>query len=191
MGQLLFLAAAGAWAALEAYLHVFRRGSGAIQGSGRRAERLSKSVMLVVFAFAGFGARILTPDFATAFRLSFTPVRWVGTALLLASIPLRMLSVVQLGPAYSVDLQVRPGQPLVTRGLYRFVRHPGYLSLIVAFAGVGLAFWHWLATPLCLLLPPGVLVWRLRLEERLLESAYGGEYRAWAGRTKRLVPFVW
>lgn len=191
MGQLLFLAAAGAWAALEAYLHLFRRGNGAIHGSARMAERLSKSVMLAVFAFAGFGARILTPDFAPAFRLPFTPVRWAGDALLLASIPLRILSAVQLGPAYSVDLQVRPGQPLVTRGLYRFVRHPGYLSLIVAFAGVGLAFWNWLATPLCFLLPPGVLVWRMSLEERILENAYGEEYRAWARRTRRLVPFVW
>jgi protein-S-isoprenylcysteine O-methyltransferase Ste14 len=192
MGQILFLVAAGEWAVLEIYLHVFRRGGAAPDGSGRSgvAERLSKLVMLAVFAFAGFGARILTPDFAAGFRLPFTPVRWAGAALVLASVPLRILSVVQLGGGYSVDLGVHPGQPLVTTGLYQFVRHPGYLSLIVAFTGVGLAFWHWLATPLCLLLPPGVLAWRIRLEERILERTYGEEYRAWARRTRRLVPFV-
>lgn len=192
MGQIFFLVAVGAWGVLEIYLHVFRRGGIAPGGYGRPGvvERLSKSVMLAAFAFAGFGARLLTPDFAAGFRLPFTPVRWVGATLVFASVPLRILSVVHLGGAYSVDLGVRPGQPLVTSGLYRFVRHPGYLSLIVAFAGVGLAFWHWLATPLCLLLPPGVLAWRMLLEERILERNYGEEYRAWARRTKRLVPFV-
>jgi protein-S-isoprenylcysteine O-methyltransferase len=184
-GQILFLAAVGAWAVMEIYLHAFRRSR--VPGSG---ERLSKFVMLAVFAVAGFGARLVTADFAAGFRRPFTPVRWAGALLVLASVALRIASVVKLGPAYSVDLGVAPGQRLVTTGLYRFIRHPGYLSLIVAFAGVALAFWHPVATPLCLVLPPAVIAWRIRLEEGFLERAYGEEYRSWARRTKRLVPFV-
>jgi protein-S-isoprenylcysteine O-methyltransferase len=176
----------GAWAALEVFLHVFRRNS--VPASP--GERLSKWVMLAAFAAAGFGARIVSPDFAAGFRKPFTPVRYAGTVLVLASVTLRLVSIVHLGPAYSVDLGVTPGQRLVTRGLYRYLRHPGYLSLILAFIGVGLAFWHRVATPLCLLLPPAAIAWRIRLEERLLERTYGDAYRQWARRTKRLVPFV-
>jgi protein-S-isoprenylcysteine O-methyltransferase Ste14 len=185
-GQILFLAAVGAWAVVELYLHVFRRGR-VPPGSG---ERLSRYVMLAVFAVAGFGARIVSPGFAAGFRQPFTPVRWAGALFVLASVVLRILSVVQHGPAYTVDLGVAPGQRLVTNGLYRLIRHPGYLSLIVAFAGLALAFWHPVATPLCLVLPPVVVAWRIGLEEKFLERAYGEEYHAWARRTKRLVPFV-
>lgn len=185
-GQVLFFAAVGAWAALEIWLHVFRRGR-LPAGSG---ERLSRFVMLAVFAIAGFGARLMSADFAAGFRRPFTPVRWAGSLLVLASVALRIVSVLQLGPAYSVDLGVAPGQRLVTAGLYRVIRHAGYLSLIVAFAGLALTFWHPVATTLCLTLPPAVIAWRIRLEEGLLERAYGEEYRAWARRTKRLIPFV-
>ena len=183
-GQIAFGVAVLAWAGLEIFLHLFynrrvREGN---------AERLSKYVMLAVFAFAGFGARLATRDFAAGFRAPFTPVRWVGVALILASVALRTVCVAQLGGCYSVNLSVRPGQPLVTTGLYRLVRHPGYLAIMIGFVGLGLSFAHWLATPLCLILPPAVLAWRMRLEERLLEQAYGEEYRSWARRTRRLIP---
>jgi protein-S-isoprenylcysteine O-methyltransferase Ste14 len=183
-GQIVFGIAVLAWAGLEILLHLFynrrvREGN---------AEKLSKYVMLVVFAFACFGARLATPDFAAGFRAPFTPVRWVGTVLILASVVLRTASVAQLGGSYSVNLGVRAGQPLVTTGLYRLIRHPGYLAIIISFVGLGLSFAHWLATSLCLLLPPAVLAWRMGLEERMLEQAYGEEYRSWARRTRRLIP---
>ena len=185
-GQILFFVSVGAWAVVEIWLQAFRRG----RGAPGTVEKISKYVMLAVFAAAGFGARIVSPGFAAGFREPFTPVRWAGAIVVAASVALRLLSVVQLGPAYSVDLRVEPGRRLVTTGLYRFIRHPGYLSLIAAFAGVALAFWHPVATALCLALPPAVIAWRIRLEEAFLERAYGEEYRAWARRTKRLVPFV-
>jgi protein-S-isoprenylcysteine O-methyltransferase Ste14 len=106
MGQLLFLAAAGAWAALEACFHFFRRGKGAIHGSGRTAERLSKSVLLAVLSFAG----------------GQQEAQWSGQPM-------------------------PEGEP-----------HPGKGE---------------------------ELLWRMSLEERILENAYGEEYRAWARRTRR------
>lgn len=38
--------------------------------------------------------------------------------------------------------------------------------------------------------PSAVLAWRMGLEERMLEQAYGEEHRNWARRTRRLIPYL-
>ena len=61
-----------------------------------------------------------------------------------------------------------------------------WVGAVVIFSSVA----YWLATPLCLLLPPAVLAWRTGLEERMLEQAYREEYRNWARRTRPLIPYL-
>ena len=77
---------------------------------------------------------------------------------------------------------------LVTSGPYRFVRHPIY-------AGVGLFTWagacsHWSlpAALLAGLVSAGACI-RMLCEEKLVLARYP-EYRDYAARTHRLVPFV-
>lgn len=36
---------------------------------------------------------------------------------------------------------VRNDQRLVTTGLYRWIRHPGYLSCVISFFGISLVMW--------------------------------------------------
>jgi protein-S-isoprenylcysteine O-methyltransferase Ste14 len=77
---------------------------------------------------------------------------------------------------------------LVTSGPYRFIRHPIYTSAcLFTLAGalasptwIGLAWW----------VPIFVGSWiRLRTEETLLVGMYP-DYRDYAARTRRMVPFV-
>jgi protein-S-isoprenylcysteine O-methyltransferase Ste14 len=82
------------------------------------------------------------------------------------------------------------GQVLIDTGPYRCVRHPFYLGLLLFLAGLSL----WLesyAGLLALLLPGGLLVARIRVEERTLEDTLPG-YVDYTKRVRfRLVPFVW
>lgn len=71
---------------------------------------------------------------------------------------------------------------LVTRGPYRVVRHPLYLSTLLAAGGQALAAGTRGAAALWSLLAV-VLVWRARREERLLETAFGNEWRDYARRS--------
>lgn len=77
---------------------------------------------------------------------------------------------------------------LVTNGPYRYLRHPIYASILYfALAGI-LANWSMTAV-LCyglLCLGAGL---RILCEERLVIQQYP-EYSAYAGRTKRIIPFV-
>jgi protein-S-isoprenylcysteine O-methyltransferase Ste14 len=96
-----------------------------------------------------------------------------------------------LGKMWSVSLQLKEGHRLITTGIYRTLRHPMYS-----------AFWL-MALAQALLLPNWVaglsgfigfgLLFALRIgpEERMMEEAFGEEYRAYRSRTWRIIPYIY
>jgi protein-S-isoprenylcysteine O-methyltransferase Ste14 len=92
-----------------------------------------------------------------------------------------------LGDRFSGLVAIQPGHSLVTGGIYRIIRHPSYLGLLVNALGWGLAFRSGVGALLAVLLIPPVLA-RIGAEERFLLSQFGAEYRAYCARTSRLIP---
>ncbi|GES41158.1 isoprenylcysteine carboxyl methyltransferase [Rhizobium dioscoreae] len=89
-----------------------------------------------------------------------------------------------------VRLQRERGQHVISNGPYAYVRHPGYVSAILVFAGLALALGSWWA-----LIPAawasGVLILRTSWEDALLKAELEG-YADYAGRVRfRLLPGVW
>lgn len=77
---------------------------------------------------------------------------------------------------------------IVSSGPYRWLRHPIYAAILL-FASAGVASRpSWAAAGLGALLLAGALV-RALAEEKLLVERYP-EYRDYARRTRRFVPFV-
>jgi protein-S-isoprenylcysteine O-methyltransferase Ste14 len=82
---------------------------------------------------------------------------------------------------------IQPGHALVTTGVYGVIRHPSYLGLLINSLGWALAFRSGVGVLLTALLIPPLLA-RIRAEETLLHSQFGGEYDAYRSRTWRLIP---
>jgi protein-S-isoprenylcysteine O-methyltransferase Ste14 len=163
-------------------------------GGVRRGVRedLSNRWVLPVFGLVGVAAGIVP---ALTDRLGFWTlggegVRWVGVAIYGLGCVLRIAPVFVLGDRFSGLVAIQPGHRLETRGLYAVIRNPSYLGLIILLVGWSLTFRSLLGVALtALVLPP--LAARMASEERLLESEFGDEYRAYKARTWRLVPRVY
>ena len=92
--------------------------------------------------------------------------------------------------ALVVKVQEERGQSVVSTGPYRYVRHPMYASMFLFFPGSALLLGSWWGLMLCTVLL-GLLVWRIPLEERMLENGLAG-YDEYARKVRyRLIPRVW
>ena len=117
-------------------------------------------------------------------------VRWTGVVVFAVGGALRIWPVHVLGDRFSGLVAIQAGHTLVKSGLYRYIRHPSYLGLLVNSLGWDLAFRSGLGVLLTALLIP-VLVARIRSEETLLRSYFGQEYDAYCRQTSRLIPWVY
>jgi len=114
-------------------------------------------------------------------------LRWLGVVVFAVGSVLRLWPVFVLGDRFSGLVAIQPGHRLATEGIYRRIRHPSYLGLLLGSLGWALAFRSAIGVGLvALLLPP--LLARITAEERLLRDNFGAEYEAYRARTARLIP---
>jgi protein-S-isoprenylcysteine O-methyltransferase Ste14 len=117
-------------------------------------------------------------------------VRWLGFVLFAVGGALRIAPVFVLGRRFSGLVAIQPDHELVTDGVYRLIRNPSYLGLLVNSLGWALAFRSGVGVALTLLMIVP-LVARMRSEELLLADRFGSEYEAYRARTWRLIPYVY
>jgi protein-S-isoprenylcysteine O-methyltransferase Ste14 len=117
-------------------------------------------------------------------------VRWLGVALFAIGGVLRLWPVFVLGNRFSGLVAIQEGHALVTDGIYRVVRNPSYLGLLLNALGWSLAFRSVAGIVLtALFIPP--LIARMIAEERLLLTTFGPAYEAYRARTWRLIPYLY
>ncbi len=81
---------------------------------------------------------------------------------------LRAWVLATLGPYWTTRVITVPDAPLVTRGPYRFVRHPNYLVVIGEIALLPLAFGQVTNAIVFSVLNGALLAWRIRVENAAL-----------------------
>ena len=115
-------------------------------------------------------------------------VAWPEGGLVLTTLAavLSIVCLVTLGKRFGVRPALRG---LVTGGPYRLVRHPLYLSYVIAAIGFNLQVWN-LATLLLVLLGWSAMVYRIVSEERVL--ARDASWRNYVASVPyRLIPGAW
>jgi len=104
----------------------------------------------------------------------------IGLGIAIAGFALSIVARIQLGPSFSVRAQATR---LVTTGLYSKFQHPIYLFRGIAILGLFIA-WGKLIPLLCFfLIYPAMQIPRARKEGKVLEQAFGEEYRRYKAST--------
>ena len=140
---------------------------------------------LAMFAAFSIAASVPTARLPHPFLLF-----WAGLVTIIAGSLLRRHCWRMLGTNFTGAVIVRPDQPVVDRGAYRYVRHPSYTAGAILFLGIGLALANWIG--LVVLMGTVLIVYgyRVSVEERALAATIGDPYRRYMSRTKRFVPFL-
>jgi protein-S-isoprenylcysteine O-methyltransferase Ste14 len=158
-------------------------------GAGEREDRSNRWV-IAALGVLGFLLAFIPAytDRKGLWMLDGDGIRWLGVVLFVAGGALRLWPVFVLGHRFSGLVAIQPGHSLQTAGLYRIIRHPSYLGLLVSTAGWAIAFRSAIGVLLtALMIIP--LVARIRSEEAMLQSQFGAEYDAYRARTAwRLFP---
>jgi len=160
----------------------------------RLARRDEGLVMMVALRLCGLAAwlgsllYLINPVWMEWAAIGLPPwLRLAGLPLGLVAVAWLFWMLRTLGPNLTDTVTVRAGATLVTRGPYRWVRHPMYagvamlelsLSLITANAFIAIA------GGLC----TAMLMLRTETEEAKLVERFGEAYREYARRTGRFLP---
>lgn len=165
--------------------------SGGGISTGEKEDRSNRWV-LAAFSVIGLMMSYFSAytDRVGFWTLDGDAMRWMGVGLCAAGGVLRIVPVYVLRNRFSGLVAIQPGHRLETRGIYRTVRNPSYLGLLISSLGWVLAFRSVVGVILTatLLVP---LVARIRSEERLLREHFGSEYETYCARTWRLLPGVY
>ena len=160
-------------------------------GNLSTGEREDRSNRWVIAALGILGLLIgylpALTDRLDVWTLDGDVVRWMGVVLFAAGGVLRIWPVFVLGRRFSGLVAIQPGHELVTDGIYRVIRNPSYLGLLVNALGWALAF----RSVVGVILTAGILVplvARMRSEEALLSARFGARYEAYRAHTWRLLP---
>jgi protein-S-isoprenylcysteine O-methyltransferase Ste14 len=117
-------------------------------------------------------------------------LRLIGVVLFTVGGVLRLWPVFVLGGRFSGLVAIQERHTLVMRGIYRRIRNPSYLDLLVNMLGWALTFRSGVGVLLTGLTIP-ILIARITSEERLLREHFGAEYDAYCARTWRLIPWIY
>jgi protein-S-isoprenylcysteine O-methyltransferase Ste14 len=178
-------------------LLVYLRIRGVYASRLRGVEKVHREIdlqekVLLVLVFVGCLVPplvyLFTPlvNFANYHQPAFAP--WLGTAVIVFSLWLFWRSHADLGPNWSISLELGKDHQLVTGGVYRLVRHPMYASIWLWSIAQALLLPNWLAGPSTLVPFAAMYFLRTPREERMMQARFGQAYADYMAGTGRLVP---
>ena len=179
---LVALALAGALAVVTLRLDFYPLRTGSVPiGNQSRQLGMLLLLSLVLLWFLPFADR------RGILKLTRNYWRYLGLLLCCLGVWVRVQALHAIGEQFSAYVTLQPNHRLVRDGIYSRIRHPLYLSLLLAPFGIALVFASYLALPILVTAAAFVLD-RVRKEERMLSEHFGPEFEDYRLRTGRLIP---
>ena len=123
------------------------------------------------------------------FSLSREIAKTIGFLLVGIGMTMVLYAALYVKGAFLGEVEPRL-KVLVKDGLYLMVRHPVYLGMTIALAGIPVALRSWvgLIGVLVLFLPSEI--YRVKLEEKALSNMFGGGWDNYAAQTGFILPLI-
>ena len=169
-----------------------RKGSVALSLKPQESDAGS-SLVLAVSSVIGLVGAIAAP-ILNHYQIGYwqnSTAAWMGIAIMLSGLALRYWAAKTLGAFYTRTLQTVEGQQIIQHGPYRIIRHPGYVGTLLLSIGAGLALSNWLV--IMISVPIGLFsqLYRINVEEKMLETTFSEAFETYRQKTWRLIPYLY
>ena len=167
------------------------------QSTGEKLDRTQEGVPMMI-AIRGVGILLWLSVFTFIInpaRMTWAAIplpaslRWSGAVLGVVAAIAELWILRSLGPNLTDTVVTRQVHTLVTRGPYRWIRHPFYdcMVLFTVSAALMMANWFVLAAGAVTFM---LLAARSRTEEQKLLERFGEPYRVYRATTGRFIPGI-
>ena len=143
---------------------------------------------------------LITVGYALSFSIGATTIGriyyWnllfaIGMVLVVIGFVIRLHSILTLKQYFTYSVAKVEGHRIVETGLYKFIRHPGYLGQLIFFMGISISISNWLSI-LAMMIPVTLgYLYRINVEERFMIEQLGKDYLNYQARTKRIIPMIY
>ena len=104
---------------------------------------------------------------------------------------IRIHSILTLKQYFTYSVAKVENHKIIETGLYKFIRHPGYLGQLLIFIGISTSMSNWLS--ILVMMIPITLAYlnRIKVEEKFMIDQLGEDYVKYQERTNRLIPLLY
>jgi protein-S-isoprenylcysteine O-methyltransferase Ste14 len=162
----------------------------------RDKKKISKSGdkgsiwVLVISISVGYWLSFIIASTKTGRIYNWNTFFAIGALMALTGLIIRITSILTLKQHFTYTVTKVENHELIETGLYRYIRHPGYLGQLIIFLGIATSLSNWLSVLLMII--PVFLGYlnRINVEEKFMIEQMGQKYADYQKRTKRLIPHL-
>ena len=115
----------------------------------------------------------------------------IGAFLSVVGLVIRIAAILTLKQHFTYTVTKIEDHELIDTGLYRIIRHPGYLGQVIIFIGAATALSNWLSIVFMVIPVLCGYLYRIRVEEKFMIRQLGTNYVEYQKKTKRLIPWIY
>ena len=115
----------------------------------------------------------------------------IGSLLALIGLIIRVTSILTLKKQFTYTVTKIENHELIETGLYKKIRHPGYLGQLIIFLGISTCLSNWISILLMIIPVLSGYINRINIEEKFMVKNMGQKYLDYQTRTKKLIPAVY
>ena len=143
---------------------------------------------------------LITVGYALSFAIGATKIgrmyHWntffaIGMALVVIGFIIRIYSILTLNQYFTYSVAKVENHKIISTGLYKFIRHPGYLGQLTIFMGISISISNWLSILLMMIPVTLGYLYRIKVEEKFMTDQFGEDYKNYQDRTKRIIPMLY
>jgi protein-S-isoprenylcysteine O-methyltransferase Ste14 len=171
----------------EIFMSMRQRNKGSIVKSG---DKLSIWILIISIS-AGYWLSFIIGATKTGRIYHWNTFFAVGSVLIIIGLIIRITSIMTLKKQFTYMVSKIENHELIEKGLYKSIRHPGYLGQLIIFTGTSTLLSNWLSV-LLMIIPVFLgYYYRIIVEEKFMINQMGQKYIDYQKRTKRLIPKIY